>query len=289
MMIQKIHLFSAVTLMLLLGASPLLDAKRSSKKEEPAKLELVCETDGIVPGEILNLGLHIRHEPGWHTYWKNPGDVGMPPKVEWTGLPEGMEQQPVIWAPPELHKMGIIDVQSYHGEVLHIHPLLVPANLEPGKKVTLKGKLSWLMCSRKCIPAWQDVEITLPVLKEAKSDPKWQKQFAKTREGQPVKLDWKLEARTVGDHIELKISPRVLPKGPQEREMWFFCNENHISTQELPRISHDKDSTILRLLKTEWAPAKIPRLTGHIYLKKGWDAEGKIHNLLVEIPLDKDS
>ena len=266
--------------------SPNLFAK---EKEQPAKLQVISETDGIVPGKIFHLGLHIVHSPGWHTYWKNPGDVGMPPKVEWKSIPDGFSPLPVVWASPEIHKMGIIDVQSFHGEVLHIHPIQAPDNLQLGTKLTLKGQLSWLMCSRKCIPAWQEVEITLPVVKESKPNPKWKKLFARTRDSQPQQLDWKIQAKTEGNHIELTIRPKV--PGPLEEghDLWFFCDENHVTTQELPTITHDKSSTKVRLLKTEWAPAKIPRLTGHLHLKKGWDAQGKIHNLLVNIHLDKDS
>ena len=270
----------------LLCVLPFLGAK---EKEQPAKLQVISETEGIEPGKTFYLGLHIQHDKGWHTYWKNPGDVGMPPKIEWKAIPEGFSPEPVVWASPEIHKMGIIDVQSFHGEVLHIHPIQAPADLKPGSKVTLKGQLSWLMCARKCIPAWQEVEITLPVVKESKPNPKWKKLFAKTRDSQPQKLDWKLQAKTAGNHIELTIQPKVPHPSKEDHALWFFCDENHITTQELPTISHDKSSTTIRLLKTEWAPTRIPRLTGHLHLKKGWDDQGKIHNLLVDIPLDTDS
>ena len=42
---------------------------------------------GVAPGQPLWLGLQITHQPEWHTYWKNPGDSGLPTQFEWK-LPE---------------------------------------------------------------------------------------------------------------------------------------------------------------------------------------------------------
>ena len=257
-----------------------------SSEPYPVEYQLVCETDGVEPGQLLNLGLVFQHKEGWHTYWKNPGDVGLPPTIKWENLPEGFLTKEIIWSAPEVHKMGIIDVQSYHGEILHIHPIQVPANLEAGTKVTLKGKLSWMMCSRKCVPAWKNVSITLPVVKKAKTLDKWKTLFAKTRQSQPRTMDYKLKAHTEGNHIVLTVSPPLTSPLPNDREYWFFCNENHITTQSLPSISSDNQFTSIRMLKTEWAPQIIERLQGHLYLKKGWDDAGQIHNLLVDISLD---
>lgn len=270
----------------ILSLSLLLSGSVFSKEEQPVHIQLICETDGITPGQPFNLGLFLRHDPGWHTYWKNPGDVGLAPKIEWKGLPNGFQSKPVIWASPQLHKMGVIDVQAYHGEILHIHPMVAPKDLKIGAKVTLQGQLSWLMCSRKCIPAWEKVTITLPVVAKSKVTPKWKTKFQQTRNEQPKALQRSLTATTHGNTVELTIQPPLPSPAPKPRELWFFCNENHLTTQTLPTIINQQNSTILKMEKTDWAPNNIPRLQGHLYFKKGWDNAGKIHNLLVDIPLD---
>lgn len=260
-----------------------------SKEKQPVRIQLICETDGIVPGKPLNLGLFLRHDPGWHTYWKNPGDVGLAPKIEWKGVPEGFQSNPVLWASPQLHKMGVIDVQAYHGEILHIHPMVAPDHLRVGSKVTLQGQLSWLMCSRKCIPAWEKVKITLPVVAKSNVIAKWKNKFQQTRNEQPKALRRNLTAATNGNIIEITIRPALPSPTPKPKELWFFCNRNHLTTQILPQILNQNNSTILKMEKTEWAPKEIPRLQGHLYFKKGWDNSSKIHNLLVDIPLDSKS
>ena len=259
-----------------------------TEKPYPVDYQLIAETDGIVPGETFYLGLYFKHQKGWHTYWKNPGDVGLPPAITWKDIPKDFVTKDVLWAAPEIHKMGIIDVQSYHGEILHIHPIQAPTQMKIGSKITLKGQLSWMMCSKQCVPAWENVSITLPVVKKANPNKRWKHYFSQTRQSQPRILDCEMKAKSKGNHIELTISPALPSPLPKPEDLWFFCNENHITTQSLPTISSNSQGTTLRMLKTEWAPKEISRLQGHLYLKKGWDADGKIQNILVDIPLDSN-
>jgi DsbC/DsbD-like thiol-disulfide interchange protein len=252
---------------------------------QPAQLQLICEKDGIVPGQTFYLGLHIKHDKGWHTYWKNPGDVGLPPSIKWD-LPKGFIAHPFQWASPGLHKMGIIDVQAFHGEITHIIPMEAPANLKTGMKIKLLGHASWLMCSKNCIPGNKDLSITLQVVKHAKISSRWKKQFAATREGLPKAVKgWNISAKTVGEYIEMLIQPGT--KQIPLPHPYFFCDANHITTQEKPEYLPDGRDLVIRMRKTEWAPKKISRLTGHLHSKKGWDSQGKIHNMEVDIPLDE--
>ena len=54
------------------------------------KVELLQEEQTVQPGRPFWVALHLDLEDGWHVYWKNPGDAGMPLKVEWN-LPAGFE------------------------------------------------------------------------------------------------------------------------------------------------------------------------------------------------------
>jgi len=48
---------------------------------------LVSDTDATAPGTPYRVGLRLRLAPGWHTYWKNPGDAGIPPELEFSLAP----------------------------------------------------------------------------------------------------------------------------------------------------------------------------------------------------------
>ena len=72
-----------------------------ASEETGLKLTLMSESLTIVPGEPLTVGLHIQHEPDFHTYWKNPGIVGIATILEWE-LPPGFTASEISWPYPEL-------------------------------------------------------------------------------------------------------------------------------------------------------------------------------------------
>ena len=49
-----------------------------------ATATLVSDTDAVAPGKPFRVGLRLRLAPGWHTYWQNPGDAGVPPELTLT-------------------------------------------------------------------------------------------------------------------------------------------------------------------------------------------------------------
>ena len=55
--------------------------------------------DGVTPGATVWLGLRLQHAPKWHTYWKNPGDSGLPTQLQWT-LPPGLDVGEIAWPTP---------------------------------------------------------------------------------------------------------------------------------------------------------------------------------------------
>jgi thiol:disulfide interchange protein/DsbC/DsbD-like thiol-disulfide interchange protein len=133
--------------------------------------ELVAETDGIQPGKPFTVALRLAIDPGWHTYWINPGDAGFPTKIVWT-LPPGFTAGAIQFPYPHrfvvdfggLKQVGL----GYTGEVLHLIEITPPADLAPGTSITLSGKADWLMCDdMQCVPGNADLSLTLPVAASA--------------------------------------------------------------------------------------------------------------------------
>ena len=101
--------------------------------------------------------------PGWHTYWEYSGDAGLPTKMSWT-LPQGFQAGPIQWPVPHLMvEPGDIWTYGFSGKVLLITTIIPPADLTPGKYVTLAGKATWLTCRDMCIPGSAELELKLPV------------------------------------------------------------------------------------------------------------------------------
>ena len=126
--------------------------------------DLIATTSAAVPGKTLTVALRERIEPGWHTYWANPGDSGEPTSIEWA-LPEGVKAGPVLWALPHVVPVGPLVEYGYDDEVLLLTEIEVPAGASGSIK--LAAKVSYLVCKDICIPEETHVELTLPVASDA--------------------------------------------------------------------------------------------------------------------------
>jgi thiol:disulfide interchange protein DsbD len=128
--------------------------------------QLLLADDAARPGDTVLAGVQLKMEPGWHTYWKNPGAAGMATKIEWQ-LPPGVTVGETQWPLPEKIPPAEITTYGYEDEVVLIVPLKLAADLKPGP-LDLKAKVSWLECKEQCIPAGATVETTLNIGSENK-------------------------------------------------------------------------------------------------------------------------
>jgi thiol:disulfide interchange protein DsbD len=76
-------------------------------KTEHNDVELVPETVAAAPGSTLYVALRQVITPGWHTYWRNPGDAGQATSLTWT-LPSGWGAGDLVWPAPEQDLTGPI-------------------------------------------------------------------------------------------------------------------------------------------------------------------------------------
>ncbi len=139
------------------AAAPSARAAESlSVQSARATVTLISDTDRAEPGRPLHLGLRLRLAPGWHTYWKNPGDAGAPPELGLT-LPKGVQAGPILWPVPErLLDAGLMSY-AYTGD------LVLPVEVTPGAGgLQIEAKASWLVCATVCVPEEGTFHLTLP-------------------------------------------------------------------------------------------------------------------------------
>jgi len=123
------------------------------------KLKLITETKTLQPGQSLWVGVLLKHDRHWHSYYKDPGDSGLPTKIKWQ-LPPGFKIGEIQWpAPTKIEVSGLVNYG--YGEVLLLSRLQVPQNLKPGQKVELSALVDFLVCSEVCLPAKATVSQTL--------------------------------------------------------------------------------------------------------------------------------
>ena len=136
---------------------------------EAVEVELVARESAVVPGQPLTLGLRIRHDPHWHTYWRNPGDSGLATQLE-LAMPQGFAAGEIQWPAPERLFIPPLANYGYEDEIVLPLPVSVPASVDGGS-VRLAGKAMWLMCRDVCIPGEAEVSLTLPVAQGAAPAP----------------------------------------------------------------------------------------------------------------------
>ena len=125
--------------------------------------ELVAERTAVQPGQPIRIGLRLVHQPHWHTYWRNPGDSGLPTSLNWT-LPAGSQVDEIEWPTPQRLWIGPLVNHGYEGELLLPQIYMPPADARAGSTLTLKAEASWLVCREVCIPETVKLQLQLPVV-----------------------------------------------------------------------------------------------------------------------------
>jgi thiol:disulfide interchange protein DsbD len=190
-------------------------------KTEHNDVELVPETTAAAPGSTLYVALRQVITPGWHTYWRNPGDAGQATSLTWT-LPSGWSAGDIVWPAPEQDLTGPIMNYVLTGEVYLPVPIAVPANAKPGDTVTLKSAVSWLVCKDVCIPENADLTLTLPVTAGTPtSDPQYGQAIAQTLADAPKPAGLDARFQVQGDVLKLSATGGPL-KGANVAHAYFF-------------------------------------------------------------------
>lgn len=140
-------------------SGPSLSPTGSSRN---VKATLLSEVDSVQPGQTFWLGLQLDMAEGWHVYWKQAGDAGLPPRLNWT-LPAGFQAGPISWPYPLRFAAGGVTSYGYHGQVLLLVPVTAPASAAAGATVPFTAAASWLECREVCLPGKATLGLQLPV------------------------------------------------------------------------------------------------------------------------------
>jgi len=149
-----------VMLVTLLGfAAP---AQAAEGKSEHITARLIAESATVAPGGNITLALDYTTAKGWHTYWINPGDTGLPTKFDWN-LPDGFTIDDIRWPTPELLPSFGLMSYGYDNEVTAIISARNESGLTAGETLPVKAHVSFLVCADICIPESLDVSLDLKI------------------------------------------------------------------------------------------------------------------------------
>ncbi len=142
---------------LCLSSSPLAETRASAPHIDVA---LHHSQDSFAPGTSGYIGLQFKPEPGWHIYWKNPGDTGLEPRLNWT-LAEGVTIEDIAWPYPERIPVAHLTNLGYHEEVMLAARYHIDDDVD-AQHLNFSVQADWLVCEESCVPGSAQLSIQLP-------------------------------------------------------------------------------------------------------------------------------
>lgn len=229
-------------------------------------VQLIAPGAQFHPG-TNNVGLYFKLEPGWHVYWKNPGDAGEPPHIKWA-LPPGVTVGPLEFPVPKRLPLGPLMDFGYEDEV--VFPFHVNVAASGLGSATLHAKVDWLVCRGSCIPEKTEIEITRPIAPAGESNPPaqpdqdiWSRLAG--RLPQPPPPDLKVGFVSTPNGFRMTVNT-----GKRETEASFFPAEPDILSDPAPQsVTPTATGLLLDLKKDDSLAANPKQLTGLLELSGG--------------------
>jgi len=133
------------------------------RRADNIEAELVPLSRWAAPGSTVVVAVHQTIAPGWHTYWRNPGDSGGPTTLDWR-LPPGVQTGEIVWPLPTRQRLMSLVNYGYSGDVYLPVPIEVPASARPGTTLPLTVDALFLVCSdQMCVPVQMSLRLDLPI------------------------------------------------------------------------------------------------------------------------------
>ncbi|MEN9901329.1 MAG: Thiol:disulfide interchange protein DsbD precursor, partial [Pseudomonadota bacterium] len=208
------------------------------------KATLLAEApNGIEAGKTLWLGLEMVHQPEWHTYWRNPGDSGLPTVLQWK-LPEGLVAGNLIWPVPRRIPIGPLANFGYEDTLLLVTPIQVSKSFKPqGNETSVQIDLhaNWLICKQECIPQEGSFSLRVPI-KGATSVAASAFEKALQLQAQPLKGKHRAQISKDGRSLDLTLAQ--LPPELQNSDWTVFPQTaNVVQNSAVPVVQKASSSS----------------------------------------------
>jgi DsbC/DsbD-like thiol-disulfide interchange protein len=228
-------------------------------------------------GQPLTVGLKLKHQKDWHTYWLVPGDSGLPTRIEWATAGR-LRGRPDRVAAPEAHADRPADELRLRRRdaAAHDHPG-ARRTCPTGSTVTLSGKAEWLECKDVCIPGEADIALTLPVRPRGAVEVGGAFHATRAKVPQPAR-DIAARGTIEDNRIRVALS---LPAGKTlDRVEFFPLQEGEIEPAAEQVLVREGDVAALYLTTAAPAPTDFSQLAGVLVANGGpaaggWTASSK--------------
>ena len=229
---------------------------------------LLSSRDAVAPGERFQIALVQKIAPGWHTYWRNPGDSGEPTQITWT-LSQGATAGDIQWPAPKAIPVEPLVNFGFEGTVLLPVEIAVPQDAKPGERLTLKAAATWLVCEKICIPEEGAFALDLPVAGDAVVDEAAQARIEAARAALPVPAGFKGRLAAEGEALTLTLPG--LAAAPAELR-FFPVSDRLIDHASAQAVSAGAEGTVLRLARSSAFQVEGAEIEGVLTFREGGTA-----------------
>jgi len=232
----------------------------------PVRVRLVAATAAISPGGKIGLDFHFDIAPGWHIYWRNPGDSGLATEIDWK-LPPGFHASALLWPVPRRFVVGAIGNYGYSGAVDLVADVEAPHDIRPGAVAHVAAAAHWLACSTICIPGAAALALGLPVQRGRPApDRSSRAYFAAARAAlAPQPAGFGVHFTASPDDLRLFVPGAAFAGAAQHRSATFFpFDQNVIDAAATPRIEQLDDGLEMVLRRVTGPTARLPAIVAGV-------------------------
>lgn len=225
------------------------------------RVRIVPEFRAVATGRSTWLAVEFTPSPGWHIYWRNPGDSGAPPQIAWT-LPRGASLGPTAWPSPKALTTGGVTTYVYDRPATLLIPLVLSNGMRARRDTAIAATLSWLVCSNVCVRGRgrASTSVTIDARAPAKAvQSKNDALFAAARARLPRAAQF--ETTFVAERGKLRLfAPKAAFAGEQVTGATFFPYDGQLIAQSAPErfaIDNRISLTLQRHPPQDGTPTRI--------------------------------
>lgn len=243
---------------MLMSCSLGISAQTNSQADEKIDglfMKLISDHSAIQAGRPFMLGIHIQHKEGFHSYWKNPGLVGLATSLKWN-TPLGFIVSEVQWPHPEISSMAGNPCYAYKRDVTLYVSVTPPKKIDKTELV-FSVDAAWMCCSKNCFPGNKTFNIELPVSSEAELCKSSAPLFSLAKKQIPKNHE-DLQVQILSGSAEPGIRLNTfIPKFESLDEIYLFSEDGQISSAENQIIKKESNGSLtITAKRCEFSPEK---------------------------------
>lgn len=132
-------------------------------ESEVSKVRLISAVSGVGHRSQIQIAIQIELEPEWKTYWRHPGEAGIPPRFDWSGS-DNLGEAAIGWPAPSRYYAYGLETVGYKDEV--VFPIVAKVT-DPGRELSIDLALDYAVCRNICVPLTANLTLRVPEGKAA--------------------------------------------------------------------------------------------------------------------------